>query len=72
MSSQCCYRNEYAMQKVRKAVFPVGGLGTRGMLVSYRGLRDEEKRLAAALRIELATGGELARLKERIRSWVGR
>lgn len=50
----------------------VGGLGTRGMLVSYRGLRDEEKRLAAALRIELATGGELARLKERIRSWVGR
>lgn len=50
----------------------VGGLGTRGMLVSYRGLREEEKRLAAALRIELATGGELARLKEKIRSWVGR
>lgn len=50
----------------------VGGLGTRGLLVSYRGLRDEEKRLAAALRIELATGGELARLKEKIRSWVGR
>jgi hypothetical protein len=50
----------------------VGGLGTRGLLVSYRGLRDEEKRLAAALRIELATGGELARLKEKIKSWVGR
>ncbi len=50
----------------------VGGLGTRGMLVSYRGLREEEKRLAAALRIELATGGELARLKEKIRGWVGR
>ena len=49
----------------------VGGLGTRGMLVSYRGLREEEKRLAAALRIELATGGELARLKEKIRGWVG-
>ncbi|HMM45151.1 MAG TPA: DUF1887 family CARF protein [Candidatus Macondimonas sp.] len=50
----------------------VGGLGTRGLLVSYRGLRDEEKRLAAALRIELATGGELARLKEKIKNWVGR
>ena len=34
--------------------------------------REEEKRLAAALRIELATGGELARLKEKIRGWVGR
>ena len=50
----------------------VGGLGTRGMLVSYRGLRDEEKRLAAALPIELATGGELARLKEEIKNWVAR
>lgn len=50
----------------------VGGLGTRGLLVSYRGLRDEEKRLADALRIELAAGGELARLKDRIRSWVER
>ena len=50
----------------------VGGLGTRGLLVSYRGLRDEEKRLAAALRIELVTGAELARLKEKIRGWVRR
>lgn len=50
----------------------VGGLGTRGLLVSYRGLRDEEKRLAGALRIEVAAGSELARLKDRIRSWVGR
>jgi hypothetical protein len=50
----------------------VGGLGTRGLLVSYRGLRDEERRLADALRIELAAGGELARLKDRIRSWVER
>ena len=61
-----------ALFKLAEISRRVGGLGTRGMLVSYRGLRDEEKRLAAALRIELVTGGELARLKEKIRGWVGR
>ena len=61
-----------ALFKLAEICRRVGGLGTRGLLVSYRGLRDEEKRLAAALRIELVTGGELARLKEKIRGWVGR
>ena len=61
-----------ALFKLAEISRRVGGLGTRGMLVSYRGLRDEEKRLAAALRIEVVTGGELARLKEEIRNWVGR
>ncbi len=48
----------------------VGGLGTRGMLASYRPLADAEKRLAAALRIEQVCAAELAGLSERIKSWV--
>lgn len=48
----------------------VGGLGTRGMLASYRPLRETEKRLAKALNIELVCGGELARLDERLKQWV--
>lgn len=48
----------------------VGGLGTRGMLASYRPVRDSEKRLAKALGIELVCGAELNRLRERITNWV--
>ncbi|MDD5297606.1 MAG: DUF1887 family CARF protein [Rhodocyclaceae bacterium] len=50
----------------------IGGLGTRGMLASYRPLGEAEKRLAGALRIELVCGAELARLDEKIRNWVKR
>lgn len=49
----------------------VGGLGTRGMLASYRRpVRDSEKRLAKALNIELVCGPELVRLRERLVVWV--
>lgn len=48
----------------------VGGLGTRGMLASYRPLRDAEKKLASALNIDLVCGTELARLDEKIKVWV--
>lgn len=48
----------------------VGGLGTRGMLASYRPVRDSERRLARALGIELVCGPELSRLRERITHWV--
>lgn len=50
----------------------VGGIGTRGMLASYRPLRDSEKKLAKALNIELVCGAELMRLNEKIRTWVNR
>ena len=50
----------------------VGGLGTRGMLASYRPLGDAEKRLAGALGIKLVCGAELARLDEKIKEWVKR
>jgi hypothetical protein len=48
----------------------VGGLGTRGMLASYRQLGESEKKLAKALHIEVVTGVELNRLDERIKRWV--
>lgn len=48
----------------------VGGLGTRGLLASYRPLRDAEKKLARALNIELVCGSELSRLDERLKIWT--
>jgi hypothetical protein len=48
----------------------IGGLGTRGMLASYRALRSSELRLAKALRIEVVAGRDLARLDERLRNWA--
>lgn len=50
----------------------VGGLGTRGMLASYRPLREPEKKLAQALNIELVCGRELSDLDARLRGWIGR
>lgn len=48
----------------------VGGLGTRGLLVSYRPLGKAEERLAKALGIELVCGAELSRLDEKLKRWV--
>lgn len=48
----------------------IGGLGTRGMLATYRPLRDPEFRLAKALHIEVVAGRDLVRLDERIKNWV--
>jgi hypothetical protein len=57
--------------KLAEIVRRVGGLGARGMLASYRPLRDSEQRLARALNIELVCGAELARLSQRLQRWVG-
>lgn len=48
----------------------IGGLGTRGMLATYRPLRDSELRLAKALQLEVVAGSALARLGERLKQWV--
>jgi hypothetical protein len=56
--------------KLAEIVRRVGGLGARGMLASYRPLRDNEQRLARALNIELVCGAELARLPARLKVWV--
>ena len=56
--------------KLAEIVRRVGGLGARGMLASYRPLRDSEQRLARALSIELVCGAELARLPVRLKDWI--
>lgn len=48
----------------------VGGKGAKKMLVSYRSMRDSEKNLAKALGIQLVTGEQINRLKEKIKRWV--
>lgn len=48
----------------------VGGLGTKGMLASYRQLGDSEKKLAKALGIDVVAGIELNRLDERLKRWA--
>jgi hypothetical protein len=48
----------------------IGGLGTRGMLATYRPLRPAEQRLAQALNIEVVASRDLARLGERLKQWV--
>jgi len=48
----------------------IGGLGTRGMLATYRPLRESELRLANALQIEVVAGASLARLDEKLKHWV--
>jgi hypothetical protein len=48
----------------------IGGLGTRGMLATYRPLREAELRLAKALHIEVVAGAALARLDEKLKQWV--
>jgi len=59
-----------ALYKLAENCRRIGGLGTRGMLVTYRQLNDTEKRLASALGIKVAEGRELTRLSEKIRTWV--
>lgn len=59
-----------AMFKLAENCRRIGGLGTRGMLLSYRKLRDSELRLARALGIEVVSGTEVAHLRERLIRWV--
>ena len=49
----------------------IGGLASRGMLISYRPLGKAEKQLASALRIELVCAGELVNLDQRMHDWIG-
>ena len=48
----------------------IGGLATRGMLATYRPLRESELKLAKALNIEVVAGQALVRLDERLKQWV--
>jgi hypothetical protein len=47
----------------------LGGLNARAMLVSYQPLPDHDRQRGADLRIDLAAGRDLQRLKEKLKSW---
>jgi hypothetical protein len=59
------------LYKLKENCSRIGGLGTRGMLATYRPLREPELRLAKALQIEVVAGASLARLDEKLKQWVG-
>jgi hypothetical protein len=61
-----------ALYKLAENCRRVGGIGTRGMLATYRKLNETELRLAQALNIECVAGSGLNRLPEKIKSWVRR
>lgn len=48
----------------------VGGIGARGMLVSYRAFSDAEMGLAKALGIRIVQGSGIENLKRSIHEWV--
>jgi len=48
----------------------IGGLGTRGMLVSYRDIRRSARNLADALGIKIVSGTAIANLKKHLIDWV--
>jgi hypothetical protein len=58
------------LYKLKENCSRIGGTGTRGMLATYRPLRDSEQRLAKALNIEVVAGRDLNRLGERLKQWV--
>ncbi len=60
-----------ALFKLSEISKRVGGLGARGMLATYRPLRESERRLAEALNIQVICGAELAQTRERLKRWVG-
>lgn len=47
----------------------LGGLATRGLLVSYRPLREAEQRLARLLQVETVHGRDVPRLREKLLHW---
>lgn len=49
----------------------LGGLNTRGMLVSYRPLSDGDRQRAADLGIRTVVGGAVANLRDEMLRWIG-
>lgn len=53
------------------ALTALGGLNTRGMLVSYRQLSDGDRQRAADLRIRTLVGSAVASLRDELLRWIG-
>lgn len=54
------------------SISELGGLGTKSMLVSYRGLNSADKQRARDLRIEVVEVEQIQQLKSRLRNWIQR
>lgn len=59
-----------ALFKLAEICRRIGGLGTRGMLASYRPIADAERKLAKALNITVVTGHDLRELPGKIKTWI--
>ena len=64
------HRANDALYKLSENCRRIGGLGTRGMLATYRPLIEADMRLARALNIEVVDERALHRLNERLKQWV--
>lgn len=53
------------------ALTAMGGLNTRGMLVSYRNLSDGDRQRAQDLGIRTVVGSALANLRDELLRWIG-
>ncbi len=52
------------------ALTALGGLNTRGLLVSYRQLSDGDRQRAKDLRIRTVVGGAISRLPDELMRWI--
>lgn len=52
------------------SISDLGGLGTKSMLVSYRGLSKADEQRARDLRIKVIQGAQIQRLKSSLREWI--
>lgn len=64
-------RAQEALYKLAENAQRIGGIEARKLFVSYRSLREAERRLAKALGIETVEGKDLNRLGERLKAWIG-
>lgn len=58
-----------ALFKLAENARRLGGIGTRGMLVSYRPLREAELKLAGVLQIEVVHGRDSIQLRRKLLHW---
>jgi hypothetical protein len=64
------------LYKLRENCQRIGGLGTRGMLVTYRNFKKDrngevpEQRLADAIGLKVVKSEQIARLDEHLKQWV--
>ena len=53
------------------SLMTLGGLNTRGMVVSFQPLEAWDKQRASDLRIKVVEGGQLRNIEDHLRNWIG-